>query len=122
MAEYFIEHLRIETRRPPTAVAFNGHVVVSADDQEVNLLATWQLLCGQCDRLDLVKNTTTKEWRGRFADLDTWFQRNRPFILWDNSGSHIRIDEDAREGENVTMRESRLIPELKPTWPVPPPP
>ena len=74
------------------------------------------MLCAVCDRLDLIENATPKNWRDRFARLDKWFQENRPYILWDNEKSCIRIDETAKESGSPTSRTSRSIPELKPTW------
>lgn len=118
LVESFIESLRRKVPHPAGAIKspFGSTVLVSADEAELNLLETWQLVCGVCDRLDLIDKATTKNWRDRFPDLDKWFQENRPYILWDDSKSCIRLDEDAKELGSPTPRESRSIPELKPSW------
>jgi hypothetical protein len=91
-------------------------VLVPADEVEIDLLDIWQMLCGLYDRLDLIDNATTENWRGRFPELDKWFKEHRPYILWDNNESHCRIDKDAKEQGRPTPRASRSIPELKPPW------
>ena len=60
--------------------------------------------------------STVKHWRGRFSELDRWFQANRPFILWDQARSCIRIDQEAKQNAAPTGRKSRRSPELKPPW------
>jgi len=123
LAEVFIESLRTETCRPARAVMapHSAIVAVSADEMEVNLLSTWEILCGVCDRMELVENSTTKNWRQRFPGLDSWFQKNRPFIVWDDQRSCIRIDREALAGGRPTPRASRSIPELRPPWLAGPP-
>jgi hypothetical protein len=125
LAETFIESLRKEIGHPaeahvhPHSLMVKSQppvIMVTAEEMELNLLSTWQLLCGMCDRLDLIENATTKNWRDRFPRLDKWFQENRPFILWENDKSCIRVDETAKESGSPTSRTSRSIPELKPTW------
>lgn len=91
-------------------------VLVTADEKEVMLLGNWQLLCGVCGRTDLIDKATTENWRERFADLDEWFRRNRPYIVWDDRNSCIKIDGKAKDGAEPTPRSSRAIPELKPPW------
>jgi hypothetical protein len=117
LVERFIETLRRETNQPAKpVVSLDKFVLLTADEMEVNLLSIWQTLCGACDRLDLIDKVTAKTWRSRFPELDAWFQKNRPYLLWDNGKSCIQIDEDARESGRPTPRVSRLIPELKPPW------
>ena len=116
LVELYIESLRQEINRPPRPILVFNHVAVTAIEHEGGLLTTWQMLCGLCDRLDLIDKATSKNWRSRFPDLDIWFQRNRPYILWNESKSCIRIDENAKRGGSPTLRESRFIPELKPPW------
>jgi hypothetical protein len=93
--ETFIEALRKETKRPAKATLWGECVLATADEMEVHLLSVWQMLCGVCDRLDLIDKATTKNWRDRFPELHRWFQENRPFVLWDDIRSCMRIDEDA---------------------------
>ena len=122
----YIETLRKETTHPaePIVSPYNelrakgspSQVRVTAEEMEVNLLDTWQMLCGVCDRLDLIDGATTKTWRGQFRELDQWFQKNRPYVLWDNSVSRIQIDKDAKEVGRPTQRTARYIPELRPPW------
>lgn len=117
LVETFIEVLRKNTARPAKAIiSQENKVLVTAEEMEVDLLQIWQLLCGVCDRLDLVDKATTKNWRGRFPELDKWFKENRPYIVWDNSKSCVRIDDEAKESGRSTRRASRSIPELKPPW------
>jgi hypothetical protein len=119
LLEIFIETLRKETSHPAKDVMhpFNESLVIrTADQVEVNLLGTWQLVCGISDRLDLIDKATTKYWRDRFPQFDTWFCRNRPYFLWDDGKSCVRIDEEAKRLASPTPRKSRSIPELKPSW------
>jgi len=117
LVETFIEVLRKTTTRPAKEIVFlDRFVLVTAEEAEVDLLQIWQMLCGACDRLDLMDKATTKNWRGRFPELDNWFKENRPYILWDNIESRIRIDDKAKELGRPTRRASRSIPELKPPW------
>jgi hypothetical protein len=64
----------------------------------------------------LIDKATTKNWRDRFPELDRWFQENRPFVLWDDVRSCIRIDKDAQEQGRPTPRTSRIVPKLRPPW------
>jgi hypothetical protein len=117
LAEIFIETLRKAPIRPASAVVAPGKaILMTSEEMETNLLSTWQMLCGTCDRLDLIEKVTPENWRGRFPELDRWFQRNRPYVFWDNSKSCIGIDESAKELGRPTPRASRLVPELKPPW------
>lgn len=116
VAEYFMERLRKETGRPPSAILFSNHVILTEGEHEVELLANWQMLCGICDRLDLIEESTTKNWRDRFPELDKWFKANRPFVSWDEGKSCMTIDDDAKEWGSVTARSAREIPDLKPPW------
>jgi hypothetical protein len=116
LAEHFIERLRKVTNRPPTAVLLFDHVVRTADEEELRLLATWQMLCGLCDRLELIDKATTKNWRRRFPDLDKWFREHRPYIVWDENKSCIAIDEEATQWAWPTERGLRSIPDLTPPW------
>jgi hypothetical protein len=119
LAETFVETLRKDSSRPARALMSpydSRTVLVSVGEVELNLLDSWQMLCGVCDRLDLIDKATTENWRGRFPELDKWFKENRPYILWDNNESHCRIDEKAKELGRPTPRASRFIPELKPSW------
>ncbi len=126
LMEKSIESLRGETTHPAKAIespynelrpkAMLPLILVTAEDVEVNLLHSWQLICGVCDRLDLIDKATTKNWRDRFPELDRWFQVNRPYILWDDGKSCIRVDEEAKETGRATPRESRSIPALRPPW------
>ena len=104
LVEEYVEHLMAESAKPATAIEFplrgkraDPLIMVTADEVEQDLLCTWQMICGVCDRLDLIRGATTKNWRDRFSDLDHWFQRNRPYMVWDGSKSCIRIDEDAKK-------------------------
>ena len=55
LVERFIEHLREETDHPAEDIVFFGNtILMTAAEKEVNLLATWQMLCGVCNRLDLI--------------------------------------------------------------------
>jgi hypothetical protein len=120
LVEYYVEHLRRDAAHPaePIHAEFGPpRIVVTAEDVEVSLLWQWQMLCGVCDRLDLIRDSTLKNWRGRFAELDKWFQINRPYILWDTKVSCIRVDQQAKEFVIPTERKPREIPELKPPWP-----
>jgi hypothetical protein len=126
LVERYIETLRKETSHPaePIVSPYNelrakgspSQVLVTAEEMEVNLLDIWQMLCGVCDRLDLIDGATTKTWRGQFRELDQWFQKNRPYVLWDDSVSRIQIDKDAKEVGRPTQRTARFIPELRPPW------
>jgi hypothetical protein len=119
LAEKFVETLRKETTRPakPIMSPYSGdRVLVPADEVDVDLLDIWQMLCGVCDRLDLIDKSTTENWRGRFRELDEWFKGNRPYVVWDEKESRCRIDEEAKEVSRPTPRASRVIPELKPPW------
>jgi hypothetical protein len=117
LVETFLESARKNATRPAKAIkSINDVVLLTAEDVEWNRLASWQLLCGVCDRLDLIEKSNTKNWRERFADLDRWFHQNRPYILWDDDKSCIRLDEEAKENGRPTRRESRSIPELNPSW------
>jgi hypothetical protein len=122
LVEYYVEDLRRDSAHPaqPIHAEFDpSRIVVTAEDVEVSLLWQWQMLCGVCDRLDLIDKSTVKNWRTRFPELDVWFQKNRPFILWDKKGSCIRVDQEAKEFGSPTERKLRKIPELKPPWPSP---
>ena len=122
LVEYYVEDLRRDAAHPaePIHAEFDpSRIVVTAEDVEVSLLWDWQMLCGVCDRLDLIDKSTVKNWRSRFAELDKWFQTNRPFILWDKKGSCIRVDQESKEVGFHTPRKPRKIPELKPPWPSP---
>ena len=123
LAERFIESLRVETTRParPVESPFSHAVLLTADDVELNLLETWQLLCGLCGRLDLIDKATARNWRGRFPELDRWFRENRPFALWDDAASCLRVDEAAKRSATPTPRASRAIPGLTPPWLAGPP-
>jgi hypothetical protein len=79
------------------------------------------MLCGVCDRLDLIRDSSVKNWRGRFSELDKWFQTNRPYIRWDRKRSCILVDQEAKDFGSPTERKLRKIPELKPPWPLPMP-
>jgi hypothetical protein len=122
LAEFFIVLLRKETSHAAEAIMSplgspkGQGTLVTAQEMELNLLRTWQDLCGECGRLDLIGQATAKNWRNRFPELDKWFQENRPYMIWDNGRSCIRIDEKAKEQETPTRRVSRSIPELRPPW------
>jgi hypothetical protein len=118
LLEGLIEPMRRDATRPAAAIRspYNDSVLVKAEEMEVHLLASWQVLCGVCGRPDLIAGSTAGNWRGRFPELDEWFRRNRPYIVWDDGRSHIRIDGAAREEARPTPRSSRSIPELKPPW------
>jgi hypothetical protein len=118
LVENFIEALRKQTTHPaePIETPYNKSIRITAEEMELNYLHTWQMVCGVCNRLDLIDKATTKSWRARFSPLDKWFQSNRPYVSWDNDQSCIRIDEDARSSGHPTPRASRSIPELKPPW------
>ena len=116
LVETLIEALRIETTQPAQAVLWGDKVLVTAEEMEKTFLFLWQTVCGICDRLDLIDKVTTREWRSRFAELDKWFQENRPYVHWDNSKSSIRIDNDAKKLGRPTPRSARAIPELEPPW------
>ncbi len=121
-----IEAMRQEATHPaePILSPYNDlrpkgsppQVLVSAEKQELSLLGEWQMLCGVCDRLDLIEGSTVKNWRSRFAELDQWFKTNRPYIRWNNKRSCVRIDREAKESGTPTSRKMRKIPELKPPW------
>jgi hypothetical protein len=122
LVEYNVEHLRRDAAHPaePIHAEFDSsRIAVTAEDVEVSLLWQWQMLCGVCDRLDLIDKSTIKNWRSRFAELDRWFQTNRPYILWDKKSSCIRVDQEAKEFGDATPRKPRKIRELKPPWPSP---
>jgi hypothetical protein len=122
LVEYYVEHLRRDVSHPadPIQSAFGpSRILVTAEDVEVGLLRDWQMLCGVCDRLDLIDKSTVKNWRSRFPELDMWFQKNRPYVRWDRKGSCIGIDQEAKEFGAPTQRKLRKIPELKPPWPSP---
>jgi hypothetical protein len=119
LVEYYVEHLRRDAAHPaePIHAEFEpSRIVVTAEDIEVSLLWQWQMLCGVCDRLDLIKDSSVKNWRSRFPELDKWFQTNRPYVLWDRKGLCIRVDQEAKEFGFPTPRKPRMIPELKPPW------
>jgi hypothetical protein len=109
LVEWWIEKLRQYASKP-------ADIADSAGEWEVALLWKWQMLCGVCDRLDLIDKSTTKNWRGRFRNLEKWFQSNRPFVEWDEARSCLRIDEEGKHDALPTERASRRIPELKPPW------
>ena len=114
LVEWWVEQLRPDASKPPQSVG-----PMSAEEWEVISLEELQMACGVCDRLDLVDRSTVKNWRDRFSVLDRWFQANRPFIVWDEARSCIRIDQEAKQNAAPTGRKSRRIPELKPPWPTP---
>ncbi len=126
LLESSLEGMRTEMAHPTEAIMspYNNMrakgspplVLVTADEVEVNLLGTWQMLCGIANRLDLIDKATTKNWRDRFPELDAWFQKNRPYVLWDNAQSCVRIDEEGKKSGSPTSRKDRRIPELKPPW------
>jgi len=118
LVETYIETLRKDANHPAKELrSIDASIIfVTAEEMEVNLLSTWQMLCGVCNRLDLIDGATTKNWRSRFHKLDQWFQKNRPYIFWDNNGSRLQVDENAKEEGRPTRRSSRFIPELKPPW------
>jgi hypothetical protein len=51
-----------------------------------------------------------------FPELEKWFQKNRPYIVWADDGSFFVIDQEAQDSGRPTPRKSRSIPELKPPW------
>jgi hypothetical protein len=117
MAEYLIEGLRKHSGKPAEPVLLRSHHVArTAEEVEFGLLVAWQMVCGLCDRLDLIAGSTSKNWRARFGDLDAWFQRNRPYVFWDDAGCCIAIDREAEERGIPTERSSRAIPKLRPPW------
>jgi hypothetical protein len=118
LVEFFVESLRASTSGPAKDLEspFGNLKPIPAEEIEVNLLRTWQLVCGVCDRLDLIDGVTSKNWRSRFPELEKWFSQNRPFLLWDNTRSCMRIDEEAKHDSRATQRARRAIPELKPPW------
>lgn len=116
LAERFVETLRREAAHPANAIYDGRRLLVPAEEVEMNLLETWQLLCGACGRLDLIDGATTKNWRGRFPILDAWFRENRPFMLWDEDKSCLYLDEESKAAGCPTPRESRAIPGLRPPW------
>jgi hypothetical protein len=125
LVEVSIEGLRKETDHPakplvnPHGLMGNSRpptIIFTAEEVEINLLAGWQVVCGMCDRMDLIEKATTSNWRDRFTQLDKWFQENRPYILWDESKSCIRIDEEGKKLGRPTRRSLRSIPELRPPW------
>jgi hypothetical protein len=109
LVEWWIEKLRHYIPKP-------ADILVPDEEMEEALLWHWQMLCGVCDRLDLIDKSTAKNWRGRYPDLEKWFQANRPFVKWDEARSCFRIDEDSKHDGLPTERTSRRIPELKPPW------
>ncbi len=115
LVEYNVEHLRRDAAHPaePVHAEFDpSRIIVTVEDVEVSLLWRWQMVCGMCDRLDLINNSTVRNWRSRFAELDKWFQTNRPYILWDKKSSCIQIDQEAKEFGFPTPRKPRKIPSL----------
>jgi len=126
LIEWFIEYLRQKRSHPAKDIEspYNALraktspsiILLTADEVEVNRLWEWQMLCGVCNRLDIINKSTTKNWRNLFPELDKWFQANRPFIIWDDSKSCIRIDDEAKKWGERTPRASRFIPEFMPTW------
>lgn len=118
LVEIFIERLRSSAGGPARDLMspLGNSIAVPAEEIEVDLVRTWQLVCGVCDRLDLIDGVTSKNWRRRFPELAMWFSQNRPFLLWDNTRSCMRIDEEAKKDFRPTRRAQRTIPELKPPW------
>jgi hypothetical protein len=115
--EFGIEALRRQVNGAAgPIISLDGFVLRSAEEVEDRLLDQWQVVCGACDRLDLIENATTKNWRNRFNALDSWFQRNRPYMLWDDTNSCARVDRTAMRRGIPTLRKSRIIPDLKPPW------
>lgn len=123
LAERYVESLRVETTRParPVESPFSHAVLLTPDDVELNLLETWQLLCGLCGRLDLVDKATSANWRARFPELDAWFRTNRPYVRWDDDASCLRVDKEAKASATPTPRAARAIPRLIPPWLAGPP-
>ena len=117
LVEFFIESLRDSVDGPAKDLKspLENSIAVPRET-EVDLVRTWQLVCGVCGRLDLIDGVTSKNWRRRFPELDKWFSRNRPFLRWDNASSCMRIDEEAKKDATATRRSQRTIPELKPPW------
>ena len=119
LIESSIELLRKESTHPAEPLRSpiaKSIVLLTAEEMETSLLYNWEMLCGVCDRLDLLENVTTKNWRARYSELDKWFSKNRPYIQWDNSKSVIVIDKDRQDHGLSTDRDSRSVPELKPPW------
>jgi hypothetical protein len=122
LAEVFIESLRKASTHPAEPTTFppgaggRKFVLRTAQENELDLLDRWQMLCGLCGRLDLIEGATAKNWRERFPELEKWFQKNRPYILWADDGSFFAIDQEAQGSGRPTPRKSRSIPELKPPW------
>src|SRR5262249_36763210 len=56
LVERFIESMRHETTRQaePIRSPYGNSVLVTSAEMEVDLLETWQMLCGVCGRLDLI--------------------------------------------------------------------
>lgn len=118
LVERFTESMRRETthRAEPMRSPYSNAVIITSEEVEEDLLETWQMLCGVCGRLDLIRGATVENWRGRFAELDRWFRQDRPYIAWDDVRACIQVDGDAKEVAHPTPRPSRSIPELKPPW------
>lgn len=115
--ESHIESMRKATSGPAEAItSIHGDILISASKMEIQLLDGWQLLCGLCDRPALIDQSDITNWRGRFSELDAWFQKNRPFITWDDDRGCVKIDEEAKQWGRATSRELRFIPELRPPW------
>ncbi len=116
LVERVMEGLRKESAGPARDLVFMQRVVLTAEELEIDLLLTWQMLCGVCDRLDLLEGAAPRSWRDRFPILDEWFRKNRPYLNWDESNSCLRIDPKAKAAFSPTRRQARAIPELKPPW------
>ncbi len=119
LAEIYIESLRSEAQRPKHAIT-HPHapnlVMISEEEHELGLLEIWQRACGLTGQLELIKDCNGERWRSRFEILDKWFKINRPYSVWDNASSSIRVDSNRKGSGRPKKREERLIPELVPPW------
>ena len=68
LVEEYVEHLMAESAKPATAIEFplrgkraDPLIMVTADEVEQDLLCTWQMICGVCDRLDLIRGADHEE-------------------------------------------------------------
>lgn len=113
---HHLDSLRDDVNVAPHAIIDprTGKPLLTKNEREWHLLYTWQLTAGLSGRLDLVKGSVAGNWRGRFEDLDKWYNANRRFLRWNENLTCFEVDADRKANGTVSPKEDRQIPDPGP--------
>jgi hypothetical protein len=96
---------------------------LGSDNVEIAVL--FRLLCWGTGQDDLCRDLQTENMRQAFAQWNSWYEENGPYLRFDETIGRYRIDEEARSNGIRVPPEARRIPAADtplPGWTGPLPP